>query len=126
MCAPAHGAGSHSSGNWFQSLSMPNTPNCVSLGRLVEELGYRFSWEKGRCFLRNPQGEWKHLLVKNFVPFLEEVSLYEGSEDEFNAIACECIAALGESHPDLPQVLDGLAAVWPAYCLLYTSDAADE
>ena len=93
---------------WFQSLRLPNTPNCASLGRLVEEMGYQFSWTQGRCFLRNPQGEWKHLVVKNFVPFLEEVHEYEGSDDEFYAIASECVAALGESHPDLPYVLDGL------------------
>ena len=43
---------------WFQSLSLPNTPNCVSLGRLVEELAMSSAGKRGAvlCAIQRESG----------------------------------------------------------------------
>ena len=79
-------------------------------------MGYKFTWEQGKCYLCNPNGAWTQLAVRNYVPFLEQAaSLGPGSDDEL-WYAMEAFAALlGADNPELPHVLEGVSALWPAY-----------
>ena len=95
---------------------MLDTPNCCSLGRLVEDEGYKFTWEQGKCYLWNPHGAWTQLAVRNYVPFLELAAEERpGSDDEYAYVVGAFIATMGQDHPELPHVLDGVAAMWPSY-----------
>ena len=97
-----------------KALKLPNSPNCASLGRLVEDLGYRFWWEKGQCWLGHPNGTWTQLAIHNYVPFLEP-PLEPGSDSEYSAIVNWCVSCLGEDNPVLNNVLQDLAQTWPEY-----------
>ena len=97
-----------------KALMLPDSPNCASLGRLVEGLGYKFWWEKDQCWFCNPHGVWSQLSVHNYVPFLEPPD-GPGSDSEYSAIVEWCVSSLGADNPMLPNVLDDFARIWPEY-----------
>ena len=80
----------------------------------MEDLGYRFWWEKGQCWLGHPNGTWTQLAIHNYVPFLEP-PLEPGSDSEYSAIVNWCVSCLGEDNPVLNNVLQDLAQTWPEY-----------
>ena len=50
------------------ALHMPGSPNLISIGELVEEKGWKFSWEAGCCELLAPNGKKIIFQVINNVP----------------------------------------------------------
>ena len=53
---------------------LPNTPNCASMGRLIEDRGFRIQWERGNCQWITPEGSTFQLPVRDYNPILEYAS----------------------------------------------------
>ena len=56
-------------------LVMRNCPAVLSMGRLIEDDGYQFTWHSGEAVLTSPSGARLRCEVRNYVPSLEAGSL---------------------------------------------------
>ena len=52
-------------------LVMRNCPAVLSMGRLIEDDGYQFTWHSGEAVLTSPSGARLRCEVRNYVPSLE-------------------------------------------------------
>ena len=69
----------------------------MSIGRLVEDLGFKFEWERGRRPKLSRGGIEFELTVKNYVPYLDV-------SDAENALAATTPAAKPvEPVPEVPE-----------------------
>ena len=56
-------------------LVMHNCPAVLSMGRLIEDDGYRFTWHSGEAVLTSPSGARLRCEVQNYVPSLKAGSI---------------------------------------------------
>lgn len=52
------------------ALVIPNTPNCMSMGRLIEDHGYEVTWKIRKALLKHPTGKKTVLEIIDYVPFM--------------------------------------------------------
>jgi hypothetical protein len=57
--------------NVEHALLLPDTPNCASMGRLIEQQKFKIEWEAGSCMWTTPEGVTHRLPVRDFNPVLQ-------------------------------------------------------
>ena len=80
-------------------LVMRNCPAVLSMGRLIEDDGYQFTWHSGEAVLTSPSGARLRCEVRNYVPSLEAGPLPS---------AAACVGVL-----QLPCALPGVREALP-------------
>jgi hypothetical protein len=57
------------------ALMLDYTPNCASMGRLIDDSGYGIVWFKGDCRWYDPEGNFVNLDRYDYVPVLEDLGV---------------------------------------------------
>jgi hypothetical protein len=91
---------------------LPNTPNCASMGRLIEDRGFRIQWERGNCQWITPEGSTFQLPVRDYNPILEYASA-NGNAAAAVSGALEHLS--GMTDQEAVQALEEFQVLWARY-----------